>query len=141
KANASPLPQAGEGSNAVPDPYPTSGYLSCMTRSSSASYLSLMDSVSLVSQSRKTGSPLSMAKPMGSAFSSLLMQASPLGKTIKPGCEALRRGQTTLSIGPMSARPARISSIGPLAPEPDTPRNFMLGKRLGAQVSGGVPIR
>ncbi len=46
-----------------------------------------------------------------------------------------------MSIGAMSARFDMISSTGALAPEPATARIFSFWKRVGAQVSGGVPVK
>ena len=36
---------------------------------------------------------------------------------------------------------ALVPSIGAVAPEPLTPRSFIFGRRCGAQVSGGVPMK
>ena len=46
-----------------------------------------------------------------------------------------------MSIGATSARLDMISSTGALAPDPATRGIFSLLKRVGAQVSGGVPVK
>src|SRR5258707_75807 len=109
--------------------------------SSSASSLGLTSSLTAVSQARKTGAPFSMAIAVPASIAGLLRQPSPGGKTVRPLTEACRLGHATLSIGATSARFDMISSTGALAPEPATARYLIFLKRVGAQVSGGVPVK
>ena len=84
---------------------------------------------------------LSTARPTSVGISLLLQAVIALREHDQARHLLLSCGQAALSIGAMSARSHMISSTGALAPEPATPWNFDLGKRVGAQASGGVPVK